>query len=75
MLEDHRAHSKAEGADTKADNGYTTAGGESGSFRSETAALHQMDAPACTARAESICPTQTHKVETGSFLRHKGWRY
>lgn len=67
VLEDHRAHSKAEGADPRADNSFTTAGGESSRVRSETAAQHRMDAPACTGRAESICPMQTHEVQTGSF--------
>lgn len=72
MLEDHRAHSKEEGADPRANNGCTTAGGESSSFRSETAALHRMEVPACTGRAENICPVQTHKVQTGSFSEIQG---
>lgn len=65
MLEDHRAQSKAEGTDPRADDGCTTAGGESSSFRSETGALLSTGAPACTGRAESMCPIQTSKVPTG----------
>lgn len=73
MLEDHRPHSKAESADRRADKGYTTAAGESSSFRSETAALYHMDAPARTGKAESIsAPCRPTVCKTGSFSDIQG---
>lgn len=73
MLEDHRPHSKAEGADRRADKGYTTAAGESSSFRS---ALYHMDAPARTGKAESIsAPCRPTVCKLALFLIYKGWRY